>query len=359
MKKIIATFTTLISFHIALIGQVDNLSKNTRIADSLEKIYKTDLETMPNSAVPHWKYANNLTKVTFMAYYSAGKHYEKAISIDSTNADIYFDYGKYLSDNRKFTAALACFDKALTINPKNDKAIQAKSKIVDVVKKDELYKQLRILPTTTKDHKRDVDNYSNIANFDTMFSQTNDPKSKNHYPLLLEKFKNNPDSISNIESYMLILGHTQQKNYKPYNYEDEQNIQKLTYEDKIDEAILIGEKLLKEDAINLLVLREMLYCYKKQNNKDKATEYEKRIIKIFEGILASGNGSCEQPFIIISVQEEYLFVNYIGYYSTKNVTQTNCDKQMSDKMKVLRKSDEKEDYIHFNIGVIFKSIGKK
>lgn len=80
------------------LAQVDNYQKNKKASEEAEAAYYKDLKKHPNSALPHWRYANIMAEFTFNAYKDALKYYLIALDIDSTNADIYFDFSNYLAD---------------------------------------------------------------------------------------------------------------------------------------------------------------------------------------------------------------------------------------------------------------------
>ncbi len=359
MKNTLVICLVILCLPMWLQAQVDNLARNTKISEELESQYKKDLEEAPNSAVPHWKYANALGKVSFRASDLAWKYYDLALSVDSTNAEIYFDYAKYMADKKQYTAALNLFDLALQFKPEYAAAKSEKESVANIVKKEDEYWKLKAMPSTVKDFRRPVEDYKKLIDYKKLFKQTADKKGKYYYPKLLGMYLENPDFLSDMEMYMLMLGRTQQADFKPYNYKEEIALQDLTHEDKIAEATALGEKLLQEDPLNLLVLRDLLFCYRKTGQAAKVSACEKRIVKIMDGILFSGNGSCDQPFMTISVQEEYIFVGYIGFSSTRNVVQETCNGPRTDKMKVVRKIDREEDFIHFNIDVLFSTMAKK
>lgn len=349
MKYFLTTFL-LITFHFSF-SQVDNYQKNKKIYDSLKAKYDEELKANPKSALPHWNYAKALEKLTFRASEQAPKYYMKAIEIDSTNARIYQDLGDYFFKDENLRAAYYCYNKGLELDA-NNKALMARKAKVDIKFKEiEEYWRLHQLPEYKglDDAHKPKMSFKELTNFPKLFKETQ--KGKFSYGTLSKIFEQKPDQLNPKQMFYLLIGQTQQKYYKPYNYNDEKRMQQLIKAQKIKEAISFGESLVKVELVNMLILRELMYCYRKTGQKMKALAIEMKLSKIFEGVLFSGNGSCERPFIILSVQEEYLFCSYLGYRPLK-ASQARCAGQMTDKMLV-KNANKDQSFVYFNYTPIY------
>lgn len=335
---------------------MDNYLKNKATREALEEEYKKELEVNPNSAIPHLNHANRLSQLTFNAKNSAPEFYLKALNIDSTNVKIYIDFGDFLTENGDYENAYYLFKRGLDLDPENKELILRISQIEEKARQEDEYWELHKLPEIQSlDINRDL-TFKERTNFPKLYEETK--KGKYAYDKLVSIFKSNPEKLNEKQMFYLLIGRTQQGNFNPYNYKDEVKIQELTREN-VSEAQQFGEKIIEEEPLNLLVLRELLYCYRKANKPELIIATENKIKKIFLGMLYSGDGTCDQPFLTVSVQEEYPLCVYIGYQPIKVVdNQSNCSGQISDKMLVKNK-DNFDDYLFFNYTPLFMWLSSK
>jgi len=103
---------------------VDNYAKNKKLSDDEDVRFENERKTNKDSAEVYWKHANTLAAFTFNAYKSAGKYYERALSIDSTKIIYFMDYANYLHQKLKNDdKARQVYNRALKLFPK-DKELQ-------------------------------------------------------------------------------------------------------------------------------------------------------------------------------------------------------------------------------------------
>ena len=358
MKNLFLLITLSISFNLH--SQVDNLARNTAIHKNLKEKYKAELKENPNSAAPHWNHANGLAKVTFNASKNAPEFYMKALEIDSNNYEIYKDFGNYLYDIGNMKNAYFCFNKVKILNP-NDKSIDDKvKKNLEEANKNKKNWELHQLPNRDKSIEKTSDySFKELTDYKTLFKHTS--KGKYKYKKLSSSFKKNPNLLNSKETFFLLIGQTQQSNYMPYNYKDEKKMQNLTQSNEIELAIKFGENILNTEPLNILIMRELLYCYRVKEDEVLIKDIENRLRKLFSGLLYSGDGTCEKPIITLSPQEEYPLALYLGYHPIKVIdTQFICNELMTDKMLVESTNGESE-YLHFNytpITICFTSSDK-
>lgn len=350
----------LLTFNIQYgLSQVDNYQKNKQISEGEEALYQKDLEENPNSAEPHWRHANTMAEFTFNAYKSALKYYNKALEIDSTNADIYKDYGDYLADKLgAIDEAKIIYEKGLQYSP-DSKGIKEKiQRVNDAIAKRAEDIKLRSFGTTDKKQISHNLSYSSITNLDSLKAVVTDKKSKYHYDMQLDKFMND-QLLGEYETYLLLIGYTQTKDYNPYNYNDIDNLYQLANAGQFDKAIKKGKEILKVNPLNPTAYRELMYCYRKKGNTETAEKYQKRIQQVFNAMLYTGNGTCEKPYVTFWVKEEYNFARYIGLPPTGQYSTGMCGGGMADKLEVYNTDTKEKEIIHFNIMPIFKkTMGK-
>jgi|GEM_PF-1388095 len=118
--KLIFTIVVCIAWQFAFAQAVDNYARNSKISDDENVRFENELKTNKDEAEVYWKHANILAGFTFNAYKTAGKYYEKAISIDRSKVIYFVDYINYLhlklEDNEK--ARQVC-RKALKLFPED------------------------------------------------------------------------------------------------------------------------------------------------------------------------------------------------------------------------------------------------
>lgn len=335
-------------------SQVDNYQKNKKISEEEDARYKNDLEANPNSAEPHWQHANRMAEFTFNAYKSAWNYYNKALEIDSTNADIYKDYGDYLADKLgAIEEAKVIYEKGLRYSP-DRKDIKEKIEEVNsaITKRDEDI-QLRSFGTTDKKQISHNHSYSNLTNFDSLKTIVSNRKGKYHYDTNLDKFLTD-QSLDNYEIYLLLIGYAQTKDYNPYNYMDMDNLHLLADAGQYDEAIKKGQELIKVNPLNPTIYQELMYCHRKKGDNETAVKYQNRIQSIFNAMLYTGDGTCEKPYLTFWVKEEYNFARYVGLSPTGQCSTGMCAGGMADKLEVYNPATKEKEIIHFNIMPIFK-----
>ncbi len=341
---------TLLFICSSIFSQVDNYSKNKGILDSLNSIYKLELLKDSTSAIPHWNHAKRLEKVTFNAEKNAPKYYNIALNIDSTNAEIYKDYGNYFLRHEQFKYAYFLFKQGQMYNEKDsyftEKLIEIKLKI----QQEEKYWELHKLPVYNPIEKPKTD-FKKLIDYNRIDSLIE--KGQYAYDKLSTAFYENPALLNNKEMFYLILGQSNQAYFKPYNFDDEEKIQQLTWANRIDEAISFGEKIILIEPLNIIVLRELIFCYRIKGNVKKSKNAEIKLSKIFNGFMYSGDGSKDKPIVTLSTQEEYIIARYMGYDNVKyNGTTTNSNNLFLDKMVVSKQNGEKK-ILYFNFTPIY------
>lgn len=132
-----------------------------------------------------------MAEFTFNAYKDACKYYLIALDIDSTNADIFFDFSNYLADklNEIEYAKSAC-EKGLSFAPDNQKLNSNLKRYDEIIEKNNEMVRLYSFNKTDKRFTEHNIEYSVIANIDSLSKVVTDDKSEFKYEKLLANFIN-------------------------------------------------------------------------------------------------------------------------------------------------------------------------
>ncbi|MFN0213489.1 MAG: DUF4919 domain-containing protein [Saprospiraceae bacterium] len=340
-------------------AQTGQMRQNAKISKKAAAAYNKDLKKNPNSALPHWKYANVVAEFSFLEFKDAWKYYLKALEIDSTNADIYFDFSNYLTNKlNDLNLAIGVCEKGLEFAPDNIKLKDNCKRLGDIIEKRNESIRLYSFDKTDKRFIPHNMEYSDIANIDSLSKVVTDEKSDFKYEKKLDNF-NREILLTDYEVYLLLIGYSQTEDYNPYNYNAIDILYSMASNGQIDKAILYGEELLKTNPLNPTLNRELMYCYRKKGDGIKAEYYHKRMLTVFNAMLFTGQGTCEKPYVTFWVKEEYNFVRYLGLSPTGQHSMASCAGGMGDKLGTHNSKTEAEEMIHFNIMPIIKKTMKK
>lgn len=338
-------------------GQVDNYAKNSKLFDDEQKRFEKELKKNKDSAEVYWKHGNVTASFTFNAQKEAWKYYEKAISIDSSKAIYFVDYGKYLNEMGYISDAKILYERGLRIFPTNEELKIGLENIDKRISKNEENKRLSNFgkaPTTG--HPKASD-YSKITDFENLATQTKDEKSPFFYKDLLAKF--NADNVLTDEQvYMLLIGFAQQDNYKPYTQEADQ-VYELNSQERFDEAISKATELLKTNPLLPALYKELIFAYRKKGNQTLADNCQNKLQSILNAMLYTGDGTCDKPYVAFWVREEYTLLKYLDFKKTGRVNTGTCAGQMADRIEATNLTTNDKSEICFNIMLIFKkTMGK-
>ena len=332
--------------------------KNKKAVDHEEHRFERDLSRNPGSAVPYLDHANILSAINSESSRAAG-FYQLALKYDSLNAGIYKDYGKYLFDReRSYPAARTMLTKSLALAPGDaeaEKYQEATNHIIALQDEDNL---LRSFGSTTIKEINPNGNYATTTKFDSLKIVLNETGNKFNYQMLLARYLADDKMLTPQEMYLLVIGYAAQKSYNPFNYNDILEMKMVANHD-LESAINKGLELINTNPLNPTLNKELMYYYRKKNDTVRADKYLNRVKQFFNGVLYSGNGSCDKPYISLWAKEEYTFITYLGYKSTENHSMGMCAGQMSEIIDVINPVTQKTEPIHFNVAHIYmQTVGK-
>jgi len=332
--------------------------KNTKAVEKEESSFEKNLRKNPGSAAPYLEHANNLAAINSECA-RAGGFYQLALKYDSANAAIYKDYGIYLADRmRAYATAKTLLLKATALAPGDAETKQRLETVNTLLAAQEAENKLRDFGHTATREKNPGGSMAALTKFDSLKGLALTAGNRFFYPDQVARFLAGDKSLTPEEMYMLIIGFSARQSYNAFSYNDI-NEMKMKAGNSIDEAIRFGLDLVKTNPLNPTLNREMMYYYRKKNQPEEAEKYLARVQQFFNGVLWSGNGSCDRPYIALWSKEEYNFLTYIGYKATETHYMGQCAGHMAEIIEATDNASGKTDPVHFNVGLIYmQTVGK-
>ncbi len=353
MKKcLFAILLTFLGANYCFAAGNKEAKRQKKIIAKEEHHYQKEHRRDPQGAMPYLRHADNLAiykqdneKVIYF--------YKLALSADSANSAVYKDYGKYLFEKlQSIDEAKEMFTKGLSLAGNDDQLKKYMESVNKIIEKRDADNKLRDFG---KVHIRELSaasDYKSISNIDSLKLITADPGNAYNYQQLLERFLADDESLTPQEMYMMIIGYSQQKVYSPFNYNDIYELRILASRD-LDTAINRGIELTHSNPLNPSLYRELMYFHRKKDEQALADKYMHRIQQYFNGVLYSGKGSCDRPYISLWAKEEYNFITYLGYKSADSHSMGNCAGQMAEIIDVTDPNTHAADKINFNVKLIY------
>jgi hypothetical protein len=147
--------------------------------------------------------------------------------------------------------------------------------------------------------------------FKTFLNQSQDSLSVYYYPNLLDRFNKNDSTLTDLDIIALQIGFTNNPNYKPYQTIDkEREIKSLINQKKYGDAVVMCNEFLKTNPINFTALMEKGFAYMKLQN-DSALFYKEKFMKVLNSVMASGNGTIDKPYFVLSPIDGQTLITHI------------------------------------------------
>jgi hypothetical protein len=358
MKKLLLAVLIVSMASIANAKDDKSEQKNKKAVAKEEARFEKSLQKDPNSALPYLEHANNLSAINSESGRAAG-FYKLALKKDTANADIYRDFGVYLADKQHaFIESKEIILKGLALAPGDEVMKKYLKSLNEMLALQEADNKLRDFGTSQIKELNPAGEYPGSNQFDSLRIVTTLSSSKFYYPDLIARFLSDDKTLNPQEMYMLLLGFSIRKTYNPFNYNDVKEVKMLAAYN-IDSAISKGKLVIETNPLNPSLNREMMYFFRKKGDAAEAERYLNRVKQFFNGVLYSGNGTCDKPYIALWSKEEYNFITYLGYKSSETHYMSSCAGQMAEVIEVTDLSTKKPESIHFNVAPIYmQSIGK-
>ncbi|GAA5042752.1 hypothetical protein GCM10011506_45570 [Marivirga lumbricoides] len=147
--------------------------------------------------------------------------------------------------------------------------------------------------------------------FNKILELSQDSLSTFYYPMLLDRFNKNDSTLTDLDLIALQIGFTTNKHYEPYQTIDtEEEIMNLINQKKYDAAILMSNEFLKTNPVNFTALMEKGFAYMLLQN-DSALFYKDKFMMILNSVMASGNGTIDNPFFVLSPRDGQTLITHI------------------------------------------------
>ena len=141
-------------------------------------------------------------------------------------------------------------------------------------------------------------NFNYQKDFKAVLALTKDSTSNLYYNKLLPRFKARDISLSKYETLALLIGFTDQPDYRPYeDIETEKDIFILNDEGHYEEATAQADTYLLYHPVSLRILKEKSYSLHQLKKADSADYYMDLVHKIMSAMLFSGNGKTPETAI--------------------------------------------------------------
>lgn len=179
---------------------------------------------------------------------------------------------------------------------------------------------------------------------------------KDLYKKLLDRYIDIDTTLTNKEMAIVYYGAVFQKSYNPYGTPKKEKEFFEYYNNKnYKKALPIGEKILKDEPLNLKIVFKLLVCANTLEDEKRIEKYRFYYIRILRTILMSGDGlSSETAFVVTNVDHEYTLMGQLelGYSSQSLVG-------VCDKFKLTDKGDDFEgDEIWFDVSKSLAHLSK-
>jgi tetratricopeptide (TPR) repeat protein len=358
MKKNVLLFMLLLAACMGFAKNDKNAQKAERMVEKEEERFQKELDKMPNSAVPYVNHADRLAEFPTEAP-RAGSFYALALRFDSTNAGIYKNYGKYLLEKtRSVYDAKKMLQKSLSLKPDDEATNKLLETALKAVAALEAEEKLHDFGTVYIKELNPAINYKAATNFDSLQRMCEDALSKWNYSKLLNRYLADDTSLTPEEMYLLSVSFAKQTDYNPFRYTDITTLRMIAAH-SVDTAIKKGYELIATNPLNPSLNREMMYYYRKKNDTVMAQKFRKRIQQYFNGMLFSGNGTCDKPYVCLWAKEEYNFLTYIGQKATETHYMGNCQHQMVEIIEAVDPAVQKNVPQYFNVALIYRQAAGK
>jgi len=174
--------------------------------------------------------------------------------------------------------------------------------------------------------------------FDSIKVKITDSASKYYYPLLIDRFVKADTTLTNEEYYCIYYGNVFSENYNPYSTsKNEEKFMELYYKGQYKKAIPFGEKVLKDNPVNLTISFKMLVCYNVLGDTINVRKYAYRHLPLLNVIRNSGDGkSFQTAYVVINVKDEYDLLSKLELSVTRQALADDTD------ILTTKKEDEKE-----------------
>ncbi len=199
-------------------------------------------------------------------------------------------------------------------------------------------------------------------NMEDIKEKTTDDLSYLYYPILLERFSEFDETLSQEDFKYLYYGYFYTDMYSPYGGHEKEDLFFEHYYDKeYDEAIIVGQEIIAEDPINTKLLFKMVICYYQTEDKEMSDKYAALYYGLLQIIYYSGDGLSEETaFKVINVSDEYEILSELGLQSAGQALVGSCDRLTIDtENQEVEEGQEPIEELYFDVSLPFEYLNKQ
>lgn len=159
-----------------------------------------------------------------------------------------------------------------------------------------------------------VKQFNYKKHFEIILKESKNEESKYSYSRQLKKFTSD-ETQSNFEVLCMLIGFTDNDNFKPYMdiLTVDKEIFDLNEKEKYTEAIEYGNRVIAKNPFMIKVLRELSYAYKKNGNDEMSEKYLIRTGKIYNAMFSSSTitgVNINEPIFALGPKDGQYFIKY-------------------------------------------------
>lgn len=177
------------------------------------------------------------------------------------------------------------------------------------------------------------------------------------FPALLEKAKQMDPKLDFIALRMAYIKTPQYSSKSPLESESLE-AHRLFKDEKFDDCIKAARGVISQDPLSIRGHMLLFMAYKALGNEQELNRNRYLVRGLLGSIEKSGDGTRESPYVVISVDEEYDFMNYKGVKS-KQINLIKEDKRYLDAHSTVNLKTKEEGAIYFDCTIPFKQMEKE
>jgi len=287
---------------IKIDDNISNIAAKAMIHSNLEQyrdVLKLVLPKIQNSYYP------DLVYYAVIGYYNLGMtdsalYYISYAHQNDENNDLFYYLDGYISyNNQNYENAYLNFNTALNLNPNEPDYMY-------------LYCESKLLMNTDSTVLDMNDKFIGINqdNISKLYKIVKNKKSKYYFVKLLAKFNIAPTSLSLDEYFMLYLGNSQEDYYSGYS-NSSPAIANAFEDNNYQRCIDLSKQFLSSHPTSVVTYFYLSNAYYSLQKYELAMKYLTIYYGFMFAIIATGDGfSPEKSFIVTSVNDEYLILNF-------------------------------------------------
>jgi tetratricopeptide (TPR) repeat protein len=195
--------------------------------------------------------------------------------------------------------------------------------------------------------------------FDSVRAATTSAQSPYAYASLLRRFQAADTTLTPLDFKYIYYGQVYTAQYQPYGSEESTGFRTLYQQQKWQDAIRTGEKVLAKNPLNLHLIFQLLVCYYSLGDKGQAKHYAQQYFPIIKAIRASGDGkSIATAYVVAVVHDEYEILKALNLDSNRQALVGHTDVLTATPVDDQGKpTGGPEQEVYFDITKPFSSLG--